>query len=99
NDRRHGNQRHLELRVEPLDLDDAARVGIQIESTIRPEHRLHGNDPGRTGIDDGGVIGSGLAIGHVDLDTDNALGLADLADEIEAAACPAVPLNVVDVEV
>ena len=93
--RGHRYQRHLELGVEPLHLDDAAAIRVQVESTIRPEIRLHRNDRGRPGIDDGRVIGARLPVDHVDLDTDDTLGLADLTNEVEPAAGPAIPIGVV----
>src|SRR5581483_9018910 len=73
-------------------------VRVQVEAAVRAEAGLDGGRRRATRVDDGRVVGPGLAPYVVELDAEHALGLADFTDEVEPAADAGVPEPVFLVE-
>src|SRR4029077_6313010 len=87
--------------VDPLDLDHAADVRVDVQGAVGvdlgPIDRLQGRGPaGEAGIvaRKAAVVGSGLAVHQVDLETENGLNPADRELEVRAEPGPGVPLLV-----
>src|SRR5207245_8543867 len=89
----------IELRVDPLDLEQPGDVGVEVQAAAggarafaapRKAASLAASVAGETA-----VVRAGLAVVQVELDAEHGLGPADGELEVGTEASPGVPLTVV----
>src|SRR5262249_29620643 len=103
--------RERELRVDPLDLDHAADVGVDVETAVGVDLTTGGGCAGaraarrsRVGSEaarrtarvarEAAIVGPGLAVGQVDLETQDGLDPADRKLEVRTEPGTPIPLTV-----
>src|SRR5215831_11271250 len=99
---RERHERDRKLRIQPLDLERALRVRVQIEGGLCADTNRaagdsadgSGREAGFTVADASGVAESCLAPVGIDLEPEHSLGRTDFTDDVEPASGSPIPLLV-----